>query len=426
MLPFATLIIPVYLISKGISWTSLDPLTSTRTSIRLYGILDELLCGASNFHKRDCHCSIIKQQYGQRPFKCGFLGCTFSRHGFQTKSARNSHQTCHDLPWKCNKPDCPFSKGFLSRKMRDQHWEQCHQEGRKATLFQQDLDEDELQPLLFDLVRTDKVELFKTLIPQFDKCKLEVRRELFKLASRSGSVAMLDLFKPFKNVMLREGVLAAIGATNVENYRHLLPFYVGYSNILPGILKSGSEELRVGWEINIDSEYEEWTARRNKSLTCPFSERYTRHELLRTATGNPENEAFILSLWQKIKLTKDCSIVYLGDALGNVAATCCSIKLARYLIGAGAPIDHRRSENYFTPLHHAAKQKTSEAAELMRLLLVLGADPEACATSIPKYGSRVRRIRDEAGAKGISQWLGMSWDELVEKTKADRQTQNQN
>ena len=105
----------------------------------------------------------------------------------------------------------------------------------------------------------------------------------------------------------------------------------------------------------------------------------------------------------------------------NVAAACCSVKLAKYLTDAGAAINHRRSRQYLTPLHHAATKNNSEAAELMRFLLVLGADPAAYATSGPPFDKRIRKIRDEAGAKSISKWLGMSWDDLVEKTKLENQ-----
>ena len=78
------------------------------------------------------------------------------------------------------------------------------------------------------------------------------------------------------------------------------------------------------------------------------------------------------------------------------------------------------SQSYITPLHHAVIHDTSEAAELVKFLLYLGADPEAFSTSIPSTGSIVRRIKDKKGAKRISKWLGISWDELVEKAKAER------
>jgi hypothetical protein len=185
-----------YLTSKGNSWINLDPLTITRTSIRLYKEYDLLLCGSSDRHIEDCHCATMQRHYGQRPFKCSFLGCYFSRHGFPIKSARNSHQSHHERPWKCSRSDCPYSQGFLSRKMRDQHWEQCHQEGRTENWFQHTPDENEIQPLLFDLVRADKVELVKSLLPRLVKCPSEVRNSLFSLAARSGSTAMVGLFEP--------------------------------------------------------------------------------------------------------------------------------------------------------------------------------------------------------------------------------------
>ena len=419
---------PVYLTSKGISWTTLDPLTISQTSIRLYQEFDELLCGGSESHNEDCYCLTLQTHYGRRPFKCGFLSCFFSRHGFPTESVRNSHQKHHDQPWKCSRADCPYSQGFLSRNMRDKHWEQCHQEDSKTVCFQQDPDEDEIQPLLFDLVRTDKVQLIKTLIPRLGNCKSEVRQALYRLAVSSGSTAMIDLLIP-KAYYTHRFLIAAIHSKNIENYRHILHCYksefseVRYHVILPEILKSKSEEFLLGWEICIDADYEAWrqetVAGRNSNI--PYGERFIRQDLLKTARGDPGNEAFILTLWKRINLAKALRGIYLGDALVNVAAACCSVKLAKYLTDAGAAINHRRSRQYLTPLHHAATKNNSEAAELMRFLLVLGADPAAYATSGPPFDKRIRKIRDEAGAKSISKWLGMSWDDLVEKTKLENQ-----
>ena len=245
---------------------------------------------------------------------------------------------------------------------------------------------------------------------------------------------MIDLLgPPLRNGYARVpsiGLLAAIRGKNIENFRHLLRvsrnefLETDYPLILSEVLKSKLEEFRLGCEINVDADYEAWKQHaesRRKKSQVPYGQRFIRHALLETARGDPDNEAFILLLWERINLTKALSKAYLGDALLSVAGTCCSVKLAKYLIDAGAPIDHRRRDKYFTPLHRAATQNNSEAAELVRFLLGLGADPAAFATSIPGHGSKVRRIRDEAGAKGISKWLGMSWDDLVEKTKAERQ-----
>lgn len=315
--------------------------------------------------------------------------------------------------------------------MRDQHWEQCHQEGRKEQWFQQTPDEDEIQPLLFDLVRANKVELVKSLLPRLAKCNFEVRTSLFSLAARSGSTAMVDLFEPgSRNIVdINTGLRAAIGGTNIETFRHLLLIFRRnhlqvYALLLPEILKAKSEEFRLDWEENVEAEYETWimdeAASNYRKSTVPFGDRYRSEALLRTATGNPENTTFILLLWEKIDLAEVPERTYLGAALGRVAATCRSVKLARYLVDAGAPVDFRRSSKFLTPLHYAVTSDTPEAAELVKFLLVLGADPLAFSESIPKHGKKIRRIRDEVGAKGISKWLGMSWDDLVENARAER------
>jgi hypothetical protein len=342
--------------------------------------------------------------------------------------------------------------------MRDQHWERCHQ-GRKENWFQQTPDEDEIQPLLFDLVRADKVQIVKTLLPRLIKCPFEVRVSLFSLAARSGSTAMVDLFEPGTNnimnppdkhidfgktigklvswrcrgrndsMTLWAGLHAAIEGTNIETFGHLLLISQRncaevYALLLPELLKMESKEFRLGWEINVEAEHEAWIknspSRNNKSHT-PFGDRYTTQALLKTATGNPENETFILLLWEKIKLVKVLTPKYLGNTLTHVAATCRSVKLAKYLVEVGAPVDYRNNYKCLTPLHYAVTSDTLEAAELVKFLLGLGADPLSVVSSGSRFRpGKIRRIRDEVGAKGISKWLGMSWDDLVENIGAER------
>ncbi|KAI8718205.1 NACHT domain-containing protein [Fusarium sp. LHS14.1] len=53
----------------------------------------------------------------------------------------------------------------------------------------------------------------------------------------------------------------------------------------------------------------------------------------------------------------------------------------------------------------------------MEFLLMEGADP--------KTRSRKRDLRSEKGVIGISAWLGISWDDLVERTTKERQRQGQ-
>lgn len=293
-------------------------------------------------------------------------------------------------------------------------------------------DEDELQPLLFDLVIADKIEHVKTLLPQYAKYDISLRMALIAFATRSGSVAMVELFVPQIVELYNTEVyddrrfliqlhVAAIEGNNIKSFLFILKLFQFeyYANILPNILKSKCEEFLLDWKAHVDAEFKCW---QNKviSSSVPFGERYTRPEILKVAKGDLDNAAIILSIWKEINLPGSLSKLYLGVALANVAMTCFSVNLAQYLLDAGAEVDHRRSPVYFTPLHHAVKSDTTEAAELAQYLLSKGADPTNHATSGPSNRKKIRRIRDEVGAKGISKWTGLSWDDLVEKIQAQR------
>ncbi|KAJ0108128.1 uncharacterized protein J7T55_007247 [Diaporthe amygdali] len=106
--------------------------------------------------------------------------------------------------------------------------------------------------------------------------------------------------------------------------------------------------------------------------------------------------------------------------LRMVARTTCSVTLARYLLEQGADINFRRRPSEETALQIAARHDTAEGAEMMRLLLLSGADPEADTEDNEQEGSKGRKIRDEVGPLRIKRWLGKSWDALVEETKQIR------
>jgi len=124
-------------------------------------------------------------------------------------------------------------------------------------------------------------------------------------------------------------------------------------------------------------------------------------------------------LWKKIGHTELLWKTYVGDTLVNVASTTCSIHLAAYLLDCGANINHRRGLTYFTPLHHAVKHNSADAAEFCRFLLLRGANPHAECKAFRNRAST--RIQDEIGAKNISKWLNMTWDELVISTREEAQ-----
>lgn len=359
---------------------------------------------------------MIQRHYGNRPFKCGFLNCIFRNHGFETRALRDSHMRHHDKPWKCSFHGCEYQDGgFLSRKMRDEHLDRSHQENNAVATFPtESLDPDEIQPLLFDLVKADNVVMVKGLLKQFesleDYCKLELR----KCAARFGSASMLELIadKTFPGRTWFRIGSGSIDGNNLETFRCLLSLlkdvrkgeWRGYGSIAYLVLDSDLEDIVVEWAKFVDYEF---------MFQEPSKEdaaQYLYPNAIRTAAGRAHSEQVLCRIW-KTHVLKKLSPAQVGSALLSAAQSPSSIELAQTLLDHGAPVDYRGSVKYMTPLHHAARQTTAAAAEFMKFLLFRGADPEG------NSQKSHLKIREEKGAKGISKWLGISWDELVAQAK---------
>lgn len=331
----------------------------------------------------------------------------------------------HDRSWKCSIQDCEYAKGgFLSRKMRDDHHRDHKENGPEAIPHGDNLDADEIQPLLFDLVKADDVDGVRNLLDQFKTLPREIQQAIREYAASVGSIEMFDLLQPL-NQNFFDTFRSSIRVANIEVFKHLVSrcsnfsqhglsfsqhgLSFSYSEILAKILTSDSEEFFEEWEKYLDEECKKLTT------SVSYASNYTNPRVIRATAGLPGRENLLISVWEKIGILKELNHRDLGSAVISVASTTCSVKLAKYFIDHGAKVDFRRNEFYLTPLHHAARQNSAAAAEMMKYLLEQGANPELnCARASLK-------IRDEKGAKGIARWLGMSWDELVEKTKEERE-----
>jgi Ankyrin repeat len=329
----------------------------------------------------------------------------------------------HDRPWKCSIQDCAYAEGgFLSRKMRDDHYRDHIATGSREIPYEEDNAEaDEIQPLLFDLVKADKVDVVRNLLGQLKALPQEIQAALRECAASFGSPAMIDLIRPYsEHDFPADAMRHSIRAANIDLFKHLLSRskncsgvrgrFRRYSDLLIDVLITDSEEIFEEWERYIDVDRKKY-----RSGSVPYEERYTDPHVIRATAGHPGRENLLINVWEKIGILKSLDRLYLGSAVVNVASTTCSVKLAKYFIDHGAEVDFRRSDFYLTALHHAARKNSAAAAEMMKYLLLQGADPEL------KAGRAHVRICDEKGARGIAQWLGMSWDELVAKTKEDRE-----
>jgi Ankyrin repeat len=293
--------------------------------------------------------------------------------------------------------------------MRDEHWGRYHQPSEpERALLLDDPDEDEVQPLLFDLVKADNVAAVEAFLPQFNKLPEAVKGEMKELVAFSGSLAMLQLLvKSSINPQKIEPklVIASIRGKNMETLRCLLLRAWLSESVIRAILMSDSVEIyQICKNFILDEP--------KVASKIAVANTLTNASLLKVTAGHPNREKLLLELWERVNLRERLGRIYLGDALVNIAQTTCSVMLAKTLIEWGANVDHRRSSIYLTPLHHAARRRSAEAAELMKFLLFCGANPEA--------RSFRASISEELGAKEISKWLSISWDDLVAKAKEER------
>ncbi|KAH6876383.1 hypothetical protein B0T10DRAFT_198406 [Thelonectria olida] len=401
-------------------WSHLDPFTISKISIELYGRFD-----GSIYQAPDERQTIIRH-YGVNVFKCGFLHCHYHRHGFDSVSSRNSHERHHKKPWKCDVPGCEYANtGFVSRQMRDHHLQSSHraEEHREAVGLEKP-DDDEIQPLLFDLVQANKVEAVRTLRPSLEKLDYRILLELATLAALRASSSMLELFcaedKLRKTVLNPEDFpvifIAAIQSGDAGRGEALRAIAKqvrpirdhNLDLILAEIIKSESRELFQSWKPIISSI--------GGTMTSALRSYLLSKRVFAATNNNPDREHLLVEFWENDGFLKKIDLTKKKDLLVHLALTTCSISLARHLLKHGCEVNWRRSPAYRTPLHCAATQTTEQAAKFMEFLLLQGADPS-------KGSSKCGKIEDEKGALGISAWLGVSWNELVERTRQERQQQ---
>ncbi|KAI4153122.1 MAG: hypothetical protein LQ340_002496 [Diploschistes diacapsis] len=333
--------------------------------------------------------------------------------------------------------------------MRDNHLDEYHQrrEPQEHSIVLMP-DPDEVQPLLFDLVQADNFDAVKALLPSFVILDWPIQFELLKITAASGSGALLKLLLQSgtkrnyldgfdlpsiaitnNNISTFEYLLQQVldpAQQNVPNH-HYIPRAI-VSDTLGEVLRSDSMDIYDMWEKYVDFEFQyhlriyktqrdgrERLKRARFETKSSVAISFTDPRHLSSIQGHPHREQLVYHLWKNKGIIKALNSEDLGRALAHVARSCCSVRLAKCLIEAGAKVDHRRSVKYMTPLHYAASSSTAEAAELMRFLLLSGANPNAMCKGTKQS------IRDKKGAKGISKWLGISFDELVVQTKKERE-----
>ncbi len=326
----------------------------------------------------------------------------------------------HSRSVKCPVPECVYSSlGFISDKDYNDHWSVFHSRiDSTSPPSQDDLMQDELVPVIFDLIAKDKVEEMKQILPKVLEMSFSVRCEMQKQVSFSGSLAMAQLLLPPETLRKQYNTecLEAVRGSNIPVISYVISCWqsIGWSlffSFSSLVFCSENPDIFPMWRAVV---------LKNKVPHLKFV------SMLSTSKISSIQETQLADFFKEEASSGSIKKVGLGMALKSAASSSCSVRLAIALIESGADVDYRKSGDIsMTPLHHAAKRKSLEAANLIKLLLLCGANPDTTtkvAVSDPNSEKFSRKkIKGtivgpsmQAGAKVISRWLGMTWEELVE------------
>lgn len=406
------------------SWTNLDPFFLSYASLGIYEQFESLLCPKEN-HMANCSCPKLTRLYGGRLFRCKYNICQSQQISFKTRSSREAHCRVHDRAYKCTHPSCDFSTlGFSSSGELTRHLSNCHPHAPpKPIQLIKDPDDDELVPLLSDMIAMGMTAQVEAMYPRFKQLHTSLQKSLIEEAAFSGTLQIFQClsnqWKPENIDLLRFYATCAeesIKGENVEILKWFIPEILvrrfsstRMYNLLPFMklcANTESAEVFEIWKLHLKSY-------RHKG----------RHliEHILNVVRDPAKQERLASTLSEHALRGHLTTNDLSRLLKAVASSTCSVSIAKVLLGHGAIVDFRGvngrgNELIKTPLIAAAAKRTSEGAQMMKLLLLSGADPNALYRQgrRNKQDSEQKSAGMEMGAKEVSKWLGMTWDELVE------------
>ncbi|KAM7210965.1 hypothetical protein V8F06_013645 [Rhypophila decipiens] len=263
------------------------------------------------------------------------------------------------------------------------------------------------------------MDLFKETVRTQDQYLIEMPLILLYYACQGNNLEVLEW-------VLKKAEIRFPGSTQV-------PFFSidgsrkGWDDILALTLES--ESGRMFQEL-LPEFIVKFGPPQSSNSGCPAGWAMTQR-VIQACAGRPDSEERLHGLWDSLhalyhdgkvkrqQTGRNSFVSYLSPRLCFITDTVCAIKLAKAMLSYGTEVDYtaKGSTIYATPLHRTLRKSNPQTAEMARFLLYRGADPER--TCKVKFG--VKSIKDEVGAREISKWIGMMWDELVQKVKEDRE-----
>ncbi|CVK97829.1 uncharacterized protein FPRN_10771 [Fusarium proliferatum] len=406
------------------SWPGMDCTTISATAIRVHRMLQSLLC-SGNKHAEDCHCSEIQKHYGPAVNRCPFMSCRFHQFPLRSRDLRDKHIRHHDRIFKCTLKACEYSTlGFSSRSQLEHHRLQYHQRPTELHIPRDfdTLEHEDLKSLVIEYIVRDEVQEMDRILPSIMSrwpSESAFDSSFAGLLASHGSVAMARLIVS-EVLSLRDGsvresfILHAIRSHNIPVVDWVFSKGVidldGHSKavFLAGILASDSIEIFNIWRSYVLS---------SGHTNIMFS------SLLASSKLSPVLESQVASLWIELYKLGNVPPQWTSELLSWLASGSCSLVLSKALVACGADVNYKRnrSSRALCPLHYAIRKTSAEAADLVKYLLLSGADPHMKVIRPSKKKNSQEIVPSlEPGAKVISKWLDKTWDELVEWAAEER------
>ncbi|KAI2624405.1 hypothetical protein GGR54DRAFT_629674 [Hypoxylon sp. NC1633] len=414
--------------------SAIDPLNlfSARRTFRRN--LESMVCEEPH-HRPSCRCESLKRLYGTRIYHCDQHFCYAYQNGFQSMVDRSRHLEIHRRPHKCSVANCLFADvGFRDATELQRHTSAAHASqifsgnasDSTVSLIQPSAD---MHQILEDAVRLGDTESIKQIILREGFAKPYLRaRYIMQLASWNSSPEVLSLFlNEFKHKSDMESLdtlLAyALEGENLPNIKLLLS--QGANMAASEIIISGLPDAK-----RPRSEFKQNGYVRALSLWNPdlmallVNECHVDFPTELKKAGQIFANAAILGasiddarrrfngikqyiIWPETYANGVASAANLG--------TVDSVRICLENGGDPNSIEHPNSIEKRTrkegrsALHFAVKRGSRTGAEIVKVLLQYGADPE---------GKGSEKMKNLVGMKKIEKLFGCGWDEVVRRTRA--------